>query len=541
MSAPINIYWGDTHHNTYMGYRQEPPLAEVVDYAASYLDFYTGAYYTPLHRHVALKPECRPASKQSADGHPGERFDVGEWKGVALEGLKDPVRMAAEWEEFQAVSAARNRPGEFVMFPGYEWQGNGRWGDHNVIHLREGHPICTASDLADLYAFLRGKDALAIPHHTGYRVGLRAPVWSACDERLSPFSEIYSIHGCSETDEEWVGLRTNTHMGPGFSGGTYQDALDRGMHLGAICSTDNWVNMPGQWNQGLAACLAHDLSRDSLWEAFRARRVYGVTGDRILLDFSVNGQVMGSILNPAARRDIDVRVRGTDAVDRIEILRNGRVMATHCHQGTWEVPRPGQRSRFKMRVEVGWGSRPGEIPLPDQEWDGTIALDDGTFTGWSPCWIARGQGVPVLAGPEARFHMRTCQKHERYTRYSANVFEFESDPAADLQLELNGLSLRDSVGALARTNRLLWYKDDCKQRVEELTGVTPGMPERDDIYYHHSWKAKVHKVIPESGYTACFSITDDEPLSAETNYRVRVEQRNGQRAWSSPIWVKAEA
>jgi hypothetical protein len=32
---------------------------------------------------------------------------------------------------------------------------------------------------------------------------------------------------------------------------------------------------------------------------------------------------------------------------------------------------------------------------------------------------------------------------------------------------------------------------------------------------------------------------DDEPLDRETNYRVRVEQRNGQRAWSSPIWVRA--
>ena len=88
---------------------------------------------------------------------------------------------------------------------------------------------------------------------------------------------------------------SNPHMGPGAGGSTYQSALDAGLHLGAVCSTDNWTNMPGHWGQGLMACLAEELTRDSLWEAFRRRRVYGVTGDRIELDFTCNGAPMGSI------------------------------------------------------------------------------------------------------------------------------------------------------------------------------------------------------------------------------------------------------
>ena len=58
-----------------------------------------------------------------------------------LEGLKDLDAMAREWAEFQAATAAANCPGEFVALPGYEWQGNARWGDHNVVYRREGHPI----------------------------------------------------------------------------------------------------------------------------------------------------------------------------------------------------------------------------------------------------------------------------------------------------------------------------------------------------------------------------------------------------------------
>ena len=34
---------------------------------------------------------------------------------------------------------------------------------------------------------------------------------------------------------------------------------------------------------------------------------------------------------------------------------------------------------------------------------------------------------------------------------------------------------------------------------------------------------------------------DYRVFRGEVNYRVRVEQRNGQRAWSSPIWVAPPA
>jgi len=462
-----------------------------------------------------------------------------EWKGVHLEGLKDLDAMGREWAEFQKVTAAWNRPGEFVAFPGYEWQGNGRWGDHNVIYRTEAHPICTADTLAELYDFLRGLDAIAIPHHTRYHVGQRAPTWSACDDSISPFAELYSIHGCSETDEEWIGLRHNSHMGPGVGGGTYQEALDRGLHLGAICSTDNWTNVPGHWGQGLMACLAQELTRESLWEAFLARRVYGVTGDRIELAFTCNDAQMGSILGNAPRREIRVAVRGSDAIDRIEILRNGRVVATHCHQGTWELPPAGRKTRFKLRIEVGWGPRLGEVPLADRRWEGTLSVSGGTMIGWEPCWIARDQEVPQLAGETAGFVMTSRQENVTRPAQGATIFEFEADPEAELLLRLNGLEARDTVRAFATRSHLLWFRDECVQLVRETTGVEPETARRGDVYYQLACKAKLHRAIPEAAYAASLEFVDDEPLAHEANYRVRVEQRNGQRAWSSPIWVQA--
>jgi len=519
----FRVYWGETHDNVYQYGRQTPPMDEVLREAAEHLDFYAAAYYT------ACAEAFRPG------GHP---FETGGRQPLILEGWKPRERLDREWAEVQEACRAANRPGEFVTFPGYEWQGDGSPGDHNVYYRREGPPIVQVDRLRDLYERLHGLDALAIPHHTAYRPGLRGRDWSLLDEAISPFCEIYSVHGCSETDEELIGLRRNNHMGPGMAGGTYQEALDRGLHLGAVCSTDNWGDMPGRCGDGLAACLAPELTRDALWEAFKARRVYGVTGDRILLDFTVNGAPMGDIIRADGRRAIRVSVRGSDALDRIEILRNGRVLATHCHQGTWESPWPGARSRFKLRVEAGWGPRAEEINVPARQWEGGLELASGRFLGAQPCWVSMGQRAPVLRGTRTDFTMLSSSDTVGLRHQNANVFEFEADPAETLTVRLNGLEEAGTVASFAAGSRVMWFRDECVKMLHQLRGIEPDSPERQDVYHHLAYKAKLHRAIPAVGYTATFEVEDDEPFSSEINYRVRVEQRNGQRAWSSPIWVR---
>lgn len=539
------IAWGDMHHNTYQHHVQDPPLDEVLAFASTHLDFYTGAYYTPVYDMVAPDPTAitrmeAQRGHSPTGGHLAEQKTAGSsYRGVHLEHIKDPEAMSREWAEFQVVTASRNEPGRFITLPGYEWQGNGRYGDHNVIYRQEGPPIYAVETLPELYQALRGQQAIAIPHHTGYHVGQRAPTWANCDETISPFAELYSIHGCSETDEEWIGLRHNPHMGPGVGGGTYQEALDQGLHLGAICSTDNWTNMPGHWNQGVAAALVTDLTRDGLWEAFKARRVYGVSGDRMALDFTCNGAPMGSILAHTPRRQLRVQVSGLAALDRIELLRNGQVIATHCHQGTWRLPKPGQRTPWALRIEAGWGPSPNQLPMPDVHWQGQLSVAGGRMTGWSPAWVTRGQSVPALNGDTARFGMVSRQSQIGQPAQGATILQFEATPEAEVVLQLNGQTLRCSLVELAQRSHLLWYRDKCVEMIRQLTGVTPETAQRGDIYYHLANKAKLHRAVPEAGFATTWEIIDDEPLIGESHYRVRVEQRNGQRAWSSPIWVQA--
>jgi len=519
----FRVYWGEAHDNT-LQYADSPtPFEESVRRAASHLDFYAAAYYT------ACSEAFQPGGHLSESDRPNR---------IPLEGWKSAERLDREWAIVNEVCRALNRPGGFVTFPGYEWQGNGSSGDHNVFSLHEGLPIFRVETLAELYAALRGRQALAIPHHTAYRPGVRGRDWSVYDEELSPFTEIFSIHGCSETDEEWVGMRGNPHMGPGIGPGTWQSALDRGYHIGAICSTDNWGDMPAHYGHGRMACLARGLTREDLWEAFRARRVYGVTGDRILLDFTVNDAPMGSVLDADGPRRVRVQVRGSDALDRIEVLRNGRVIGTHCHQGTWAFPAAGTLSRFKLRIEAGWGPRPNEMPVQIRNWNGRLRVNGGRMLGVEKCWISPGHTEPKFHGDQSIFQFRTSTRDTGSRWQNAEVFEFEARPEARVEVVMNGSTEAGTIAEFASNSREMWFKDECVRTLEDAFGIVPGSPERMDVYHHLAFKVKIHRPMPEAAYTAEFAIEDDVPLAGEVHYRVRVEQRNGQRAWSSPIWVR---
>jgi hypothetical protein len=134
--------------------------------------------------------------------------------------------------------------------------------------------------------------------------------------------------------------------------------------------------------------------------------------------------------------------------------------------------------------------------------------------------------------------MLSRQANARKAMQGATVFELEASPSSRLTLKLNGLEASGTVDAFTKGSRILWYRDEAVELVRVCTGVTPEQATRDDVYYHMGNKAKIHRVVPEAGYATEVEFTDDQPLERETHYRVRVEQRNGQRAWSSPIWVR---
>lgn len=540
MEEKRNLYWGETHHNTHQQARQDPALETILESARGHLDFYAAAYYMAGQHRAPLTVSVNDMDLGMEKGHPAEQLAraVKSWQGVQFEKEKSPEQLKSEWAQVEAATAEANDPHHFVTFPGYEWQGDCRWGDHNVFYREEGQPIFNTPTLPELYRALRGRNALAIPHHTAYLPGYRAPrCWEYYDEALSPFVEIYSIHGCSEYDGHPEGLRHNGHMGPGVGGATYEDLLNRGAHAGAIGGTDNWTDSPGRWGHGLMGCWAPELTRAGLWEAFRNRHVYGVTGDRIELMVEGNGRPMGSILPHADARQIKIRGKACDTVERIEILRDNRVVHIEVPGG-----RPGdplKKTRYLFRMEMGWGPNPGEFPAPTKIWKGDLHLEGGKWLGWKPCWINTDQQPPVLGKNQIEFRFRSHQTDTSENFQGGYLFEFEGTPESMLRLRLNGREDRFSVSELLQSSKLIPYEQEIAEIIQTMTGKPRNFFPRSNTPFIYAYKTRLHRLIPEWDYTFDLEWEDSEPRTGEVHYRVRIIQRNGQVAWSSPLWYEA--
>ena len=109
-----------------------------------------------------------------------------------------------------------------------------------------------------------------------------------------------------------------------------------GHRLGFVGGTDSHYGLANQGSyhvndgNGLACVVAPELTREAIWQALYDRRCYATTGDRILLDFTIDGKPMGSD-NPADLRSVGprhvrMRAAGTASFTRVEVIRNNQVV-----------------------------------------------------------------------------------------------------------------------------------------------------------------------------------------------------------------------
>jgi hypothetical protein len=73
---------------------------------------------------------------------------------------------------------------------------------------------------------------------------------------------------------------------------------------------------------GLCAVWAESLTRESIFDALRAKRCYGTTGARIVLRFSIGDAAMGGALTAREGLVGALEVSACGEIDRVEIVRN---------------------------------------------------------------------------------------------------------------------------------------------------------------------------------------------------------------------------
>jgi len=77
---------------------------------------------------------------------------------------------------------------------------------------------------------------------------------------------------------------------------------------------------------GVAALWVKELSREGLLEAMRSRRCFATTGDKMIVDFRLNGAANGSVIKTSELSALSIKVKGQRELEKVEILRNSKVI-----------------------------------------------------------------------------------------------------------------------------------------------------------------------------------------------------------------------
>lgn len=448
------------------------------------------------------------------------------------------AKLRGNWEDYRHAVEQYNNPGTFVTFFSYEFH-SFRYGDRTIITpLAPPAPI-TPADPVELQSLLqthnaRARNALLLPHHIGYRTGYRGIDWDSVTDEASPLVEIFSMHGSAESDE-YARFPYMHTMGPLDGAHTMQAGLSEGHHFGVTASTDHHSAHPGSYGYGRTAVWAEELTRESIWEALLNRRTYALTGDRMEIAFTVAGAPLGSQTSavPGPRR-IEGSVRGGDALDRLEILRNNRVIHREVFSSTGST---STSVAGLVVLEFGWGPK-GETVA----WDITIEVVGGELTNVEP----RLRGVDVvdpLDTSDRPFRLSS------WRRISSNQIHLETMTFGNrttTTIQTQGIALE--LVATERTHLLI-----------NANGNSFNVPITDIVEHSRGFYTggftspaiRVHRFVADSEREAVFDF-DDESHSTEPRrpggtheasgpgedwYYLRVFQRNGHAAWTSPVWV----
>ncbi len=119
-----------------------------------------------------------------------------------------------------------------------------------MLFPRDQAELYLPAHVKKLHDFAASKGALAIPHHVGYKQGWRGANWEHFHPDVAPVVEIFSEHGCTETDRAPMAMLRHS-MGGRSTANTIQPQLARGLRFGFVASSDDHRGYPGAYGEGI--------------------------------------------------------------------------------------------------------------------------------------------------------------------------------------------------------------------------------------------------------------------------------------------------
>ncbi len=489
--SPYQILYGDIHNHNAHGYGVGS-IERSLEVARTHLDFFAFTGHSSWHD--------MPSMEGGRERH---------W----IDGFK---RLKDTWPRVQQVIAGGNREGEFCAFLGFEWHSS-QWGDQCVVFPQDHRPLFYAADPEKLRAFCLEERALMIPHHLAYPKGRRGVNWDVFREDCTPVVEIYSEHGNSEDDRGPFPFFTHS-MGGRESSNTARAALAAGLRFGFVGSSDDHAGFPGAYGEGLMAALVTDFTREAIFQAIRARRTYALTGDRIELEFSVEGAPMGADIAAGRQVEVAFAVRGRDELDVVEVIQDGKVVhRAFALEEEVDLGKP-----LQVRLEWGWGPW-GALALDRIcDWEMEVTVEGGRLARFFPCL----QSMPFDEQRRHRFH-REGENRLQIRSYTARQNAYRENPNQSVVLEIEG----DANTAVS-----LSLKAPCEEKSRHTLGeLAHGSVNRfTGPFPKEAWQW--HRLVPLWASSLEGRCTLEVPAGRSHAY-LRARQKNGHVAWGSPVFM----
>ena len=428
---------------------------------------------------------------------------------------------AGEWELMREKSAEYDEPGRFIPYLGWEWTRHTRQGGghHNVLYRtiddREVVSVLEFPTLSELYRELDTRndrrDVVVIPH--AHNPG----DFRQSHPGLEPLVEMMSMHGTFE----WF----------------MQAYLSRGHQVGVVAASDDHLSHPGYsapnrtslaQRGGLGAVLAPERSRDAIFDGMKARRTYATTGDRIILDFEVNGTGMGSRAPFSETREITGRVIGTAPIGSITLIKNETELWSEDYSLDTDggAPTDLMVTFYSEETPVHMG----DAPRGWRHWRGELAVAGATLVSVEGTDFAN----PTTQHVDQNGNGATFRTNTRGETSSLLLSVTDVQPGAAIVLELEEAAETGSAPPFYRPRAVI-PGGRVRLPLSELRG---GRLERLlPIENYPRDSVTLRRVRPDGPRDLTFSYTDTDTPRQGDYYFVRVRQLNDAMAWSSPVWV----
>jgi len=196
------------------------------------------------------------------------------------------------------------------------------------------------------------------------------------------FVEIYSLHGRSEYYANPNPITSRTPPNQKYStrlsvinvrNGSVQHALKQHYQIGILGGGDKHDGHPG--DLGLAAVYATGLTREEIFDGLYQRRAFGTTNARMVVDFQIDGQMMGKAFVSDSPPEITASAIGTQPISKLELLRNDEII--HTHQGSSHFETFSMRDTDLLPAKTYYYLR--------------VHQSDGEMAWSSPIWVESGK------------------------------------------------------------------------------------------------------------------------------------------------------